>query len=313
MTRGGTRHSERSRDSRLPEELADREVDWMDLKVLDLEGRRVAYRTVGSGDHLVTLLHGWPQTGLCWRGVVPLLDDRFTVVIPDLRGYGRSTSSPDLPHDKRSVAQDVRELMRHLGHTTTFLAGHDRGARVAYRWAMDHPQEVRRLALLDVVPAAAMFENMDKATATALWHWYLHAQPGVAETLLPGHIGYYVRRFLAGPAAAGHIDAATLDSYVLDYETSGLHGWLEDYRAGFGIDLDHDDEDRAAGRTLQQPVLALWGGAGGLRNRDVLGIWRRNASDVAGYALEDCGHYIPEERPEPVAEALNEFFTTDAR
>lgn len=285
----------------------------MDVKVLDLEGRRIAYRTAGSGDHLLTLLHGWPQNGLCWRHVVPLLDDRFTVVMPDLRGYGRSTSDPELPHDKRSVAQDLREVMRQLGHTTTFLAGHDRGARVAYRWAMDHPGEVERLALLDVIPGAAMFENMNKTTATALWHWFLHAQPGVAETLLPGHVGYYVRRFLAGPTVSGHIDEATLDSYVLDYETSGLHGWLEDYRAGFGIDLDHDDADQAAGRILQQPVLALWGGMGGLRNRDVLGIWRQYASDVTGRALADCGHYVPEERPKAVAEALNAFFNTDAR
>lgn len=286
-------------------------VTHMDFHVLDRTGRRVAYRTTGSGEQLLMLLHGWPQTGLCWRHVAPLLDAaRFTVVIPDLRGYGRSTSEARLPHDKRSVAEDLRELMRHLGHSTTVVAGHDRGARVAYRWAMDHPEEVTRLAVLDVIPSGEMLDNMNKGSASALWHWFLHAQPGVAETLLPGHVEYYVRRFLAGPAEAGHIDEATLESYVLDYENSGMHGWLEDYRAGFGVDLEHDDADRVAGRALKQPVLALWGGTGGLGPRDVVGIWGRYASDVNGHALDGCGHYVPEERPQEVAQALNAFFGT---
>ncbi|RHW29172.1 alpha/beta hydrolase [Nocardioides immobilis] len=280
----------------------------MQEHVLERPGRRIAYRTAGSGEQPLFLLHGWPQTGLCWREVAPALDAKFQVVIPDLRGYGRSTSGPQLEHDKRSVSEDLRDLMRHLGHDAAYVAGHDRGARVAHRWALDHPEEVTRLAVLDVIPGAEMLQHLDAKSATAMWHWFLHVQPGVAETLLPGRLDYYVRRFLAGPASAGHIDEATLDAYVLDYETSAMHGWLQDYRAGFGIDLEHDDQDRVAGRVLEQPVLALWGAAGGLGRRDVLSIWHDYASDVRGRALEGCGHYLPEERPLEVTRALDEFF-----
>ena len=281
----------------------------MDSTVLERGDRVISYRTSGGGDDVVMLVHGWPQTGLCWRHVVPLLADRFTVVVPDLRGYGGSQGRRTLDVDKRAVSEDLRELMRHLGRESVFLAGHDRGARVAHRWALDHPAEVRKLAILDVLPTREVLAAVDAATAPDLWHWFFHQRPDFPELLLEGRAGAYVRTFLGPAARAGAIDEATMLAYVDAFDSSPPDGWLGDYRASFGIDRERDDRDFRDGRKVEPPLLALWGGAGQLGGQDVIAIWRDYAKDVRGASFAGCGHYLPEERPDDVGAALRSFFT----
>ena len=280
----------------------------MDSIVLERDDRVISFRVTGHGDDVVMLVHGWPQTGLCWRHVVPLLADRWTVVVPDLRGYGGSAAHRSLDFDKRAVSEDLRELMRHLGRESIFLAGHDRGARVAHRWALDHPAEIRKLAILDVLPTREVMASVDAASAPDLWHWLFHQRPEFPELLLRGKAGSYVEQFLQAPARAGAIDEATMLAYVDAFDRSAPHGWLEDYRSSFGIDQERDDRDFRNGHKLKPPLLALWGGAGQLGDRDVTAIWRDYAKDVRGASFTGCGHYLPEERPVDVGSALRSFF-----
>ena len=283
----------------------------MQLEKLERPGRTIAYRKLGNGKQLVLLLHGWPQTNLCWREVAPALADKFTVVGPDLRGYGESVAEPDLLFDKRSVSEDLRELMTHLGFDSAYVAGHDRGARVAHRWALDHPDEVQKLALLDILPTREVMASIDARSAKAMWHWLFHAQPNLPELMLKGHVGPYIHHFLDRPAAVGAIDDATMDAYVDAFETSGVHGWLGDYRAGFTTDLELDEADHVNDLRVSPALLVLWGDSGGLAGKDVVGIWQQYAWEVEGRALAGCGHYVPEERPAEVVDALSEFFSRD--
>ena len=280
----------------------------MNSLLLERDRRVINYTVSGGGDDLVMLVHGWPQTSACWRHVVPLLDDRWTVVVADLRGYGGSTADPSLMFDKRSVSEDLRELMHHLGRDSLFLAGHDRGARVAHRWALDHPSEIRKLAILDVIPTREVLTTVTATEAAGMWHWFFHQRSDFPELFLHGRAGEYVRTFLEPPVRAGAIDEATLQTYVDAFQSSAPHGWLEDYRASFGIDLERDELDHREGRTLQMPLIALSGAAGHLGTVDVEAVWRTYADDVRGQSLEGCGHYLPEERPAEVGAALRSFF-----
>jgi haloacetate dehalogenase len=270
--------------------------------------------TAGSGPPLL-LLHGYPQTHVLWHAVAPRLAESFTVVAPDLRGYGQSSKPPgDADHAayaKRTMAHDLVAVMAQLGFARFAVAGHDRGGRVAYRLALDHPDRVRRLAVLDIVPTAAMWAGADRAFGLGAYHWFFLAQPAdLPERLIGADPDYFLRTTLgrwAGPAAAFAPEA--LSAYLTAFrDPACIHATCEDYRAGATLDLAHDRADQAAGRRIRCPLLVLWGaGRGGGGGRDWLGTWRDWATDVRGQGLP-CGHFLPEEAPAETAAALRAFF-----
>ena len=265
----------------------------------------------GSGPPLL-LLHGHPQTHAIWHKVAGILARHFTVVAADLRGYGDSGKPRGTAdhgnYAKRVMAQDQVEVMAALGHARFRVLAHDRGARVAHRMAMDHPERVERLATLDIAPTLAMYEQTNREFATQYYHWFFLIRPcPFPEKLISADPALYLEHTLGSRSAGlAPFSAEAYGEYlrcILDPAT--VHGICEDYRASAGIDLDHDREDRALGRKVACPMLVLWGARGVVgRVVDPLAEWRLVAADVRGKAL-DCGHYLAEEAPEAVlAEAL---------
>lgn len=261
------------------------------------------------------LLHGHPQTHLMWHKVWPTLAGEFTLVAPDLRGYGDS-DKPLGSHDhanysKRAMSADMVALMQFLGHEDFLLAAHDRGARVAHRLAMDFPGRVHALALMDIAPTLAMYAQTSESFARAYWHWFFLIQPApLPETLLSGNGAQYVRSVLGGRyAGLKPFPAEVLSEYErCAADPATIHGICEDYRASAAIDLDHDRQDIAAGHMLSMPTLVLWGRHGVVaRCFDVEREWRRVARHIETSEL-DCGHYLPEEAPGAVCERLLSFF-----
>lgn len=277
------------------------------------EGVEIAVTIGGSGPPLL-LLHGHPQTRAIWHRVGPALSRNHTLVIADLRGYGDS-SKPRGSHEhgnysKRVMAKDQLSLMSSLGFDRFDVLAHDRGARVAHRLAADHPDAVARMILLDIAPTLSMYEQTDEAFARAYWHWFFLIQPApLPERLISVDPVAYVRDVM-GRRSAGlaPFDSRALAEYERCIALPGTaHGLCEDYRAAAGIDLVHDRSDRASGRMLEMPVLALWG-EDGVVNRCFrpLEEWRRVAHDVSGKALA-CGHYIAEEAPEALLAQVEPF------
>jgi len=277
-------------------------------------GAEIHVENGGHGPPLL-LLHGYPQTHAMWHKVAPALAQSFTVVCPDLRGYGDSSKPPGgnghLNYTKRAMAQDMVEVMRALGFARFRLAGHDRGGRVAHRLCLDHPDVVERVAVLDISPTRIMYGQTDKAFATAYYHWFFLIQPfDLPERLIGADPVYYLHKKISGlsPGAA-HFDPRALAEYERCFRNPAtIHAICEDYRAAASIDMAHDEADRSAGRKIAAPVLALWGAKGRLEAwYDVLAIWRDWARDVGGRPL-DCGHYLPEERPAEVLAEFESFF-----
>ncbi|RRD56990.1 alpha/beta hydrolase [Comamonadaceae bacterium OH2545_COT-014] len=271
--------------------------------------------TGGSGPPLL-LLHGHPQTLAIWHKVAPALARTHTLVLADLRGYGDSDKPAGTPYhanySKRVMARDLLVLMQALGHARFDVMAHDRGARVAHRLGMDHPQAVRRLVTLDIVPTLAMYEQTSQAFARAYWHWFFLIQPApLPERLIEADPARYVTDLMgARSAGLAPFDARALAEYQRCLALPGAaHGVCEDYRAAASIDLQHEQADREAGRKLGTPLLALWGGQGVIaRCFDPLREWRRVALDVQGGALP-CGHYIAEEAPEALLARVQPFFS----
>ena len=267
--------------------------------------------TKGDGPPLL-LLHGYPQTHVMWHKIAPDLAREYTVVCPDLRGYGDSSKPTGLPdhsnYSKRAMARDMVEAMTALGHESFHVAGHDRGARVAHRLARDHGKRVRSLTVLDIVPTLKMYENVSKGFATAYYHWFLLIQkPPLPEQLLAGHVPQYVlARLGRGKGGMRHFAPAAVREYERAFrDPKCIHATCEDYRAAASIDLEHDRKDRR--KKLRMPVLALWGKQGVIeRYFDPLRDWREVATDVRGKAL-DCGHFLPEEKPREVLAELGRF------
>jgi haloacetate dehalogenase len=274
-------------------------------QVAVVDGLRMHYERAGSGPPVV-LLHGWPQTSHCWRYVMPRLAERHTVIAPDLRGYGL-TDKPADGYDKRTMAADVSGLVRTLGFDRVSVVGHDRGARVAHRWALDRPDEIDGLALLDIVPTRAMF-RADMTVARGYWHWLFHLQPDLPELLIGDRVDEYLRWFFERWTVDRAAVEDGIEHYVEAFRRPGaLRAGFDDYRATFPTDLKHDEADAAQGHRLRTPVLVLWGEAGLPAGLPVVDVWREYADDVRGEAVPGCGHFVPEERPDLLAEHLLGF------
>jgi haloacetate dehalogenase len=284
---------------------------------VDLNGIAIHYRkgAIGhdSGPGLL-LLHGHPQTHAIWHKIAEPLARCFTVVCADLRGYGDS-GKPDadpehVNYSKRAMAADMVRLMAHLGFQDFFVVGHDRGGRVAHRMAVDHPQRVRRLAVLDIAPTLAMYEQTSMAFAQAYYHWFFLIQPApFPETLIGADPEFFLLKTIGGRSAGLKPFAAeALEEYKRCIKLPGtIRGICEDYRASASIDLEHDRADIAAGRKLAMPLLVLWGAHGVVEKCfKPLEEWRKVASDVQGRALP-CGHYMPEEAPDLLLNELTTF------
>jgi len=280
-------------------------------------------RTTGTEIHCVVggagppllLLHGYPQTHAMWHGVAPTLAREFTVVCPDLRGYGDSgkpaSDATHAAYSKRAMAQDMVELMWTLGFPRFRLAGHDRGGRVAHRLCVDHPEAVERVAVLDISPTRTMFAGTNQAFATSYYHWFFLIQPfDLPEKLIGAEALYYLRKKLGGwGTGLQHFDARALAEYERCFvDPATIHATCEDYRAAASIDLEHDDADVAAGRKVTCPLLVLWGDKGVVnRMFDPGRDWGAVAIDVQGRALPS-GHFLAEELPGETLRELRAFF-----
>jgi haloacetate dehalogenase len=263
----------------------------------------------GHGPPLL-LLHGFPQNLLEWHHIAPALAKHFTVVATDLRGYGRSSKPSDtLDHysySKRAMAADQVAVMRALGFDRFAVVGHDRGGRVAHRMALDYPAQVSRLALLDIVPTLHVYTTVNKALATAYFHWFFLIQPApIPETLLAKQGEFFLRQLFLG-LNEDALPAPVLADYIRCFnDPATLHAMCEDYRAAASIDLQHDRDDLA--KRIASPLLVLWGEHGAMhRIYDVLGTWLDRGNDVRGHALPS-GHWMPEEIPQLLSQSLLEF------
>jgi haloacetate dehalogenase len=274
----------------------------------------------GSGPP-VLLLHGFPETLVMWRDIAPLLAEHFSVVCADLRGYGRSSCPPSAedhsPYSKRELARDMVAVMSRLGFERFSIAGHDRGGRVAYRAALDHPERVERLAVLDVVPIEAAWERADDRLALGFWPWSLLAQPEpFPERLVGAAPEAVIDQALSlewGTPTSTFGDDTRAEYLAQLQDPDHLHAICEEYRAAAGIDREHDRANHAAGNRIACPVLALWSRTGPLGSwyaddGGPLEIWRELATDVTGRPVEG-GHFFPEEHPEETARALAAFFS----
>ncbi len=269
----------------------------------------------GGHGYPLLLLHGYPQTHMMWHKIAPRLAEEFTVIVPDLRGYGDSSKPEGGPdhagYSKRAMAQDMVDVMSTLGYEEFFVVGHDRGGRVAHRLALDAPQRVKKVAVLDIAPTYKMYKTANQAFATAYYHWFFLIQPyDLPERLIGTQSEYYLRRFLA----AGSADGTTFTpEAVAEYlrcfsDPATLHAMCEDYRASATIDLLHDEADMSQKVTC--PLLALWGEKGFVGHAyDVLEVWRERAENVSGQALPG-GHFLPEEVPDETYNALRTFLVS---
>jgi len=262
----------------------------------------------GTGTPLL-LLHGHPRTGATWHRVAErFLQCGLTVVVPDLRGYGQSSKPPTTPdhapYSKRAMADDMRNLMKILGHEAFMVVGHDRGSYVAFRLAMDYPDAVARLALLDSVPIIEALERCDEKFARLWWHWFFFARPDTPERVITADPDAW---YTATSDAMGEEAFAETRAATRNPET--VHAMLEDYRAGLGIDREHDRQDRERGRQISCPVLVLWSTRDDLEELygDPLLVWRAWTTDLRGHGIES-GHHMAEEAPDDLADALLSHF-----
>ncbi|GGF54017.1 hydrolase [Marmoricola endophyticus] len=279
------------------------------------DGVRIRARVGGSGPPVV-LVHGHPRTHTTWHLVAPMLASAgFTVVCPDLRGYGQSSTVAPLPDhsqaSKRAMADDIVALTSSLGHPRFAIAGHDRGSYVAFRAAMDHPTVITRLAVLDSIPIGEALARADATFATAWWHWFFFAQPHIPERVINADPeAWYgarsVRVELMGEENYQDMLAAIRNPAVVE-------AMIEDYRAGLGVDRAADDTDRAAGRQLQCPTLVCWSTEDDMESLygDVLEVWRPWARSVTGQPIPS-GHHMAEQAPHALAEALLGFLRDPA-
>jgi haloacetate dehalogenase len=281
------------------------------LEFIDVGDVTLRVRHGGRGPALL-LLHGHPRTHATWHRVAKLLSDRFTVVCPDLRGYGQSTKLEPLPDhaqaSKRAMAGDCAALMDRLGHRHYGVVGHDRGGLVALRLALDFPARVQRLAILDALPVVEHLERCDDRFAAAWWHWFFFLQPDKPERAILADPDAWYGSNDRKRAQMGS-DDAWADYLSATRDPATVRSMLEDYRAGPGIDRLHEIADREAGHRVQCPMLCLWSSRDDLADLhgDPRAIWANWATDLRGAPI-DCGHHMAEEAPDELAGALSEFF-----
>jgi haloacetate dehalogenase len=272
------------------------------------------YLVKGGNGFPLLLLHGYPETHLMWHKIAPRLAQEFSVVAPDLRGYGDSSKPEDGPdhynYSKRTMAQDMVEVMIQLGYEEFFVVGHDRGARVGHRMALDHAKRVKKLAVLDIAPTYKMYMTADKAFATIYYHWFFLIQPyDLPERLIGSQPDYYLRACLKRWSAdADAFTPEVIEEYVRCFSNPAtIHATCEDYRASATIDLLHDEADMS--QRVMCPLLALWSAKGFVGHRyDVLETWRERADNVSGGVIPG-GHFLPEEAPNETYSALQEFLS----
>jgi len=268
----------------------------------------------GSGKEVLLLLHGHPETYLIWRDIAPTLAQDYTVVLTDLRGYGDSSKPRGLVdhsnYSKRVMALDQVRVMQQLGFEQFHIIGHDRGARVCHRLMLDHPEKVKTCTMMDILPTYDMYEQTNCEFATKYWHWFFYIQPfDFPERFLGADPEYFIRNNLLKKAndPAKNFPEEILQEYIKHYANPAtVHGISEDYRASASIDLEHDKCDRD--KTITTPLLVLWG-ANGVVGKiwNVLEGWQKYASDVQGFGVPNCGHFVPEEQPQIVLQALQKF------
>lgn len=272
----------------------------------------------GGKGYPLLLLHGYPQTHVMWHKIAPKLAQDFTVIIPDLRGYGDSDKPQGMTdhsnYSKRVMAQDQIEVMSQLGYEEFYLVGHDRGGRVAHRLTLDYPNKVKKLALLDIAPTYQMYTTTDREFATAYYHWFFLIQPfPFPETLIKQNINFFLTHCLHSWSKT---EAAFTSEAISEYlrcfrDPKMIHGTCEDYRASATIDLEHDQID--IHQKIQCPMLVLWGSKGVIEKKyDVIKSWQKRGSNVQGKALK-CGHFLPEEEPKETYQCLQEFFSTSTK
>ncbi len=285
-----------------------------DVQRVQLPDIAINYASAGTGPPIL-LLHGHPQTHVVWRKVAPrLVEAGYQVIAADLRGYGDSDkpeSDPShLPYSKRVMAADQIALMKHLGHETFSVVGHDRGGRVAHRLALDFPYAVERLVVLDIAPTLTMYAQTDQEFATRYFWWFFLIQPdGLPEKMIASDPEYFLRRHIAGQVKIeGSVEEAVIAEYLRSYsDPATLHAICEDYRAAASIDLDHDQADQAS--RINAPLLAVWGEQSVVGELyDVKATWQEKANRVSGVALS-CGHAIPEEAPAELTAHILGFLT----
>ncbi|HEV2927708.1 MAG TPA: alpha/beta hydrolase, partial [Propionibacteriaceae bacterium] len=289
-----------------------RMFDGFRTEQVDVGEASIFVRHGGDGPPLL-LVHGHPRTSATWHRVAPRLVDRgFTVVCPDLRGYGRSTgpapAADHTAHSKRAVSGDLTRLMRRLGHDRFGLAGHDRGSYVALRLALDHPDLVSALALLDCIPISEHLARADARFATRWWHWFFFAQPKIPERVINADPDSWYR---GDPAAMGKENYAEFREATR--RPAVVRAMLEDYRAGLTVDRRDEEADRAAGHRITCPLLVLWSLRDDLAelHGDPLDIWADWALDVRGHGI-DSGHHMAEDAPDALAAVLGELFSSTA-
>ena len=279
----------------------------------EVNGVRIHYVTGGGNDaETLVLLHGFPQSWVMWRRVWAALAERHRVIAVDLRGYGDSGKPPGVEgYDKGTMAADVRGVVQHLGVDRFVLIGHDRGGRVARRYALDYPGDLAGVALLDILPVEYVYDQYTAADiARRYWHWVFHLVPELPEQLIAGHEEEYLARFFA--RTPGLLDGMRADGAWEAYRDAFLQpgavaAALKDYRATYAIDVPRYRAERAAGTRITVPTLILWGDNGNPAERQPLDVWRAVADDVRGAAIPNCGHYLPEEQPAIVQEHLLAF------
>lgn len=285
------------------------------LETIEVADGGLRVRTGGSGPPLL-LLHGNPQTHAMWHAVAPQMAQNYSVVCPDLRGYGGSlkpeASEDHSPYAKRVMAQDMIQLMTQLGHDSFYLAGHDRGARVAHRLALDHRERVLKLAVLDIVPTIEHFERADMDFAMGYYHWFWLAQPHPFPEMLINKDpeSWFRRHTTRGPKGEDLFHPEAYADYLEAVrDPDMIRGMCEDYRAAATIDLEHDRASRKAGEKVSCPLLALWGAKGKIDKwYEPLEIWREYCTSMVSGGAVSSGHYLAEEAPGEVAEQFRAIF-----